>query len=44
MEGFRNDRTLDFDNVYAFKPIVKRTASVPNQSSYFENEKNHFET
>ena len=31
---------VDFDNVYAFKPIVKRTASVPNQSSYFENEFN----
>ena len=32
--------SVDFDNVYAFKPIVKRTASVPNQSSYFENEFN----
>ena len=31
---------VDFDNVYAFKPTVKRTASVPNQSSYFENEFN----
>ena len=31
---------VDFDNVYAFKPTVQRTASVPNQSSYFENEFN----
>ena len=32
--------SVDFDNVYAFKPTVQRNASVPNQSSTFENEFN----
>jgi len=39
-EMIKGIMTVDFDNVYAFKPIVKRTASVPNQSSTFENEFN----
>ena len=28
------------ENVYAFKPVVKRNPSIPNQTSSFENEFN----
>jgi len=32
--------SVDLENVYAFKPVVKRNPSIPNQTSSFENEFN----